>query len=537
MNHKLAKEIWMSLVNRWRKMLARCQDDTNDDYVNYGARGIEVWAGWRDPITGMNAFVDYVANSMPRPDGMTLAMVLATNGAERLSIDRIDNDKGYEPGNLRWASPEQQSANQRRTAFVEVNGVRLPRTEAARRFGVDTRTASRRENLGYSSVEAVTLPVGGKTAGSRRYRDQLILQMLRAGDLFVDSDGFIFVADDGGWHLAPLGTSGSGRYLGVSITVPKKFHALIPREDLPATGTYRSMFQHSRVVALAHHPLPDDLHYYEADHINMNTRDDRPGNLRWQRPQDHRADAHRGRESISGSAISYSDPKLQEAALRRLAEVSALRVTPKVETDELELPHNHSASWVDELLAAVKVDPDFARSLWAKGQYFPVLGSVLAASGNNCVVTGGRVTIECTGQTSGTVLRVFVTALATSSRVFQSCVGCGRQSFAVRTEIRNRVRFPDTICESCQALDRLRPDLAAQIARDPATGVKRHPSRISAGSNQYCHFRCRAEGCLNIVERKVKTLVRDGELPTCEAHRRRGDNFGGLIKKPRPPKR
>jgi len=526
MHNNLAREVWMSLVNRWRKMLARCEDETNDDFVNYGARGINVWAEWRDPITGMHAFVNYVANRLPRPPGMTLEMVVASNGAERLSIDRIDNDKGYEPGNLRWANPEQQSANQRRTIFVEVQGVRLARTGAARRFGVDPKTAAHRGNLGYSPFEAVTLPVGGRTAGSRRSRDQIILEMIRAGALHVDADGFIFVSDTDGWHLAPLGTSGSGRYLGVSITVPRIFHALIPQGELPTAGSYRSMFQHSRVVALFHHPLPADGTYYEADHINMDTRDDRPGNLRWQRPEDHRADAHRSRERTSGSAILYSDPALQEAALRRLAEVSALRLAPKVETDESGLPQNLPPTTVERLLAAVKADPNFPKSLWVKDQYWPILSSVLAASGNSCAVVAGRASIECMGQTSGTVRRVFVTALATSSRVFQSCVRCGRQSFAVRTELRNRVRYPDTPCESCQALDRLRPDLAALIARDPTTGVKKHPSRISIGSNQCCHFHCRANGCLTIVERKVKTLARDGELPTCEAHRRRGDNFG-----------
>jgi hypothetical protein len=203
-----------------------------------------------------------------------------------------------------------------------------------------------------------------------------------------------------------------------------------------------------------------------------------------------------------------------------------LRLAPKVETDEPGLPNNLSDSRVEELLAAVKADPDFAASLWAKSRYLPILSSVLAASGNNCLVKAGRVTIECTSQSSSEVLRVCVTALTSSSRVLQSCEICGRQSFAVRTEIRNRVRYPDTICESCQALDRRRPDLAALIARDPATGVKRHPSRISVGSNQCCHFYCRTEGCPSIVERKVKTLARDRELPTCEAHRRRGDNFG-----------
>lgn len=527
MKHEFTKETWISLVNRWRKMLARCNDETNDDFANYGGRGISVWPGWLDPTTGLNAFVDHVANCLPRPKGMTLAMVVASTGAERLSIDRMDNERGYEPGNLRWATPEQQSANQRRTAFVDLDGVRLPRTEAARRFGVDSRTASRRESLGYSSLEAVTLPVGGKTAASRRYRDQLILEMIRAGDLFVDSDGFIFVSDDDGWHLAPLGTGGSGRYVGVSITVPKKFHALIPREDLPAVGPYRSMFQHSRVVALAHHPLPDNLSYYEADHINMNTRDDRPGNLRWQRPQDHRADAHRTREAPSGTSISYSDPELQEAALRRLVTSNAVRLPINVGTDEPALPHNLSPARVGELLASVKAEPAFIGSLWARAQFLPMLRSVLAASGNNCVVTDGRVSIECMSQTTGTLLRVSVTALASSSRVFHSCACCGRQSFAVRTEIRNRVRYPGTTCESCQALDRVRPDLAAMVARDPSTGIKKHPSRISVGSNQTCHFRCRAEGCVSIVERKVKTLARNRELPVCEVHRRRGANFGG----------
>jgi hypothetical protein len=137
------------------------------------------------------------------------------------------------------------------------------------------------------------------------------------------------------------------------------------------------------------------------------------------------------------------------------------------------------------------------------------------------------VTVECESTAFDGVRRVFLMQLATTSRVFHACARCGRQSFAIRTEVRNRVRYHNSKCESCNALDRLRPDLAELIARDPETGVRKDPSRITVGSDQRCHFRCRAKGCTNVVERKVKTLTRLAEPPICEAHRRRGDNFDG----------
>lgn len=78
-------------------MLARCENPNHQAYKNYGGRGIAVCAEWRN----VAVFIAWVeANLGDRPDGCTL--------------DRINNDGDYEPGNLRWATRRIQSANQRK---------------------------------------------------------------------------------------------------------------------------------------------------------------------------------------------------------------------------------------------------------------------------------------------------------------------------------------------------------------------------------------------------------------------------------------
>lgn len=82
---------------RWNNMMHRCYDPTNHHYVNYGARGVVVHASWHDP----RVYIEYLNSALgPRPVGY--------------SLDRVDNDGNYEPGNLRWAPPLVQRHNQRR---------------------------------------------------------------------------------------------------------------------------------------------------------------------------------------------------------------------------------------------------------------------------------------------------------------------------------------------------------------------------------------------------------------------------------------
>ncbi len=80
--------------DRWRTMIRRCTDPTADSFEYYGARGISVCARWL-------SFEAYFADMGPAPDGMTL--------------DRINPDGNYEPGNCRWATDVEQAANKRAT--------------------------------------------------------------------------------------------------------------------------------------------------------------------------------------------------------------------------------------------------------------------------------------------------------------------------------------------------------------------------------------------------------------------------------------
>jgi hypothetical protein len=81
---------------RWSNMVDRCHNPAHAAYRNYGARGIHVHPQWHDPAVFI-AYLDEVLG--PRPDGP--------------SLDRINNDAGYEPGNIRWATRSEQVRNRR----------------------------------------------------------------------------------------------------------------------------------------------------------------------------------------------------------------------------------------------------------------------------------------------------------------------------------------------------------------------------------------------------------------------------------------
>ena len=80
------------------QMVSRCHSPDHPRYVDYGGRGIEVCDRWR------NDFWAFVADMGERPEGLTL--------------ERVDNDGGYNPDNCRWATYSEQSKNRRASAYA-----------------------------------------------------------------------------------------------------------------------------------------------------------------------------------------------------------------------------------------------------------------------------------------------------------------------------------------------------------------------------------------------------------------------------------
>jgi len=99
--HGLSKH---PLYHVWWKMMQRCYDPELPAFRNYGGRGITVCDEWHD-VGKYIAWVD--AHLGPRPGGF------GPKGWPEFTLDRIDNDGNYEPGNLQWADWHQQRANQR----------------------------------------------------------------------------------------------------------------------------------------------------------------------------------------------------------------------------------------------------------------------------------------------------------------------------------------------------------------------------------------------------------------------------------------
>lgn len=86
------------LDDKYYNMLKRCYDEKHKDYTNYGGRGIEVCKEWKE---SKQSFMEWCLE----------------NGFEKgLEIDRIDNDKGYEPTNCRFVT-RKENANNRRCSF------------------------------------------------------------------------------------------------------------------------------------------------------------------------------------------------------------------------------------------------------------------------------------------------------------------------------------------------------------------------------------------------------------------------------------
>ena len=123
----------------WRGMLARCYSRTHHAYARYGGRGIAVCERWRA------SFEAFLEDMGPRP-------------SKRQSIDRIDNDGDYEPGNCRWATPRQQARNRRNNREITWRGETRTVAGWAEVLGLSKHALRHRLEAGWSIERVLTAP-------------------------------------------------------------------------------------------------------------------------------------------------------------------------------------------------------------------------------------------------------------------------------------------------------------------------------------------------------------------------------------------
>lgn len=120
------------LYETWKNMKRRCYDHKNKRYEQYGGRGIIVCKEWLD---------DYI-------NFRTWAMANGYN--DTLTIDRINVNGNYEPGNCRWSTMREQQNNVTRNRILEYNGNRKTMAEWAKEYNILYSKFNKRIQMGWN---------------------------------------------------------------------------------------------------------------------------------------------------------------------------------------------------------------------------------------------------------------------------------------------------------------------------------------------------------------------------------------------------
>lgn len=138
------------LYNVWNSMRSRCENPNVATYENYGGRGICVCDRWKE-------FANFYADMGEPKRGQTL--------------ERIDNNRGYEPENCVWVSRTAQGRNKRNNVLITIDGEVHPLSYWVEKFGISYATAHQRiTKYGWPPEIAVSAPLTIKRMGIARGR-------------------------------------------------------------------------------------------------------------------------------------------------------------------------------------------------------------------------------------------------------------------------------------------------------------------------------------------------------------------------------
>lgn len=122
----------------WMHMRERCRNPNDKAFRNYGGRGICVCERWSD-------FANFLADMGKRP-------------SPKHSIERLDVDGHYEPGNCTWATKSQQARNTRSTTYLTIDGVTRRLVEWADEYNIPASEVHKRIYRGWNEADAVKRP-------------------------------------------------------------------------------------------------------------------------------------------------------------------------------------------------------------------------------------------------------------------------------------------------------------------------------------------------------------------------------------------
>ena len=133
----------------WHRIVSRCTKASDPSYAHYGGRGIKVCERW---LESFDAFYNDMG-ARPSPSH---------------SIDRINTNGDYEPGNCRWATASIQANNRRDNIFLTFRGRRMSAAQWAEEIGVPHHVVYHRLKQGWSTERTLTQPYTPRKSPTKR---------------------------------------------------------------------------------------------------------------------------------------------------------------------------------------------------------------------------------------------------------------------------------------------------------------------------------------------------------------------------------
>ena len=136
-------------------MKDRCLNPKSKYYRRYGGRGITVCEEWKKDSSSF------------------FRWALSNGYKEGLSLDRINNDGNYEPGNCRWATRTQQMNNTRTNKYMTHDGVTMTMKQWSIELGIPYSVLKNRSKAGWSDEDMLTIPILPTGTRLKKYKQRI----------------------------------------------------------------------------------------------------------------------------------------------------------------------------------------------------------------------------------------------------------------------------------------------------------------------------------------------------------------------------